>query len=170
MHRRWKSHSLLKHVFFFLYAAFLIFLFIFMVMRCQVFLFTANNLNTIVWFQVTDNNNNKKNNNNSNTLPRRNHTKQLQTHNRLTYDVENTNGTNKGRDLLLANKPWIALEKMSQRILNHRRASLQNFFSENNTRRKNLAKAWIDYKKAYDMVLQGWIMNCIKKFKISNKV
>ena len=32
--------------------------------------------------------------------------KQLQTHNVPTYDVENTNSTNKGGDLLLVNKPW----------------------------------------------------------------
>ena len=30
---------------------------------------------------------------------------QLQTHNVLTYDVDNTKSTNKGRDLQLANKP-----------------------------------------------------------------
>ena len=35
----------------------------------------------------------------------RNHPKQLQTHNVPTYDVENTNGTNKEIDLFLANKP-----------------------------------------------------------------
>ena len=36
--------------------------------------------------------------------PQRNHPKQLQTHNVSTYDVENTNGTNKGRDFWFANK------------------------------------------------------------------
>ena len=35
-----------------------------------------------------------------------NSSKQLQTYNVLTDDVENINGTNKGRNLLLANKPW----------------------------------------------------------------
>ena len=28
--------------------------------------------------------------------------------------------------------------------------------------------AWIDYKKAYDMVSQRWIMNCLKMYKISH--
>ena len=37
----------------------------------------------------------------------RNIPKQLQTHNLPTKDVENINSTNKGRDLLLANKPRI---------------------------------------------------------------
>ena len=43
--------------------------------------------------------------------PSKNGRKQLQTHDVLTYDVKNTNGTNKGRDLRLANKP---------RIISHR--------------------------------------------------
>ena len=35
---------------------------------------------------------------------------------------------------------------------------------------KNLTMAWIDYKKAYDMVLQSWIINCLKMYKISDEV
>ena len=30
--------------------------------------------------------------------------------------------------------------------------------------------AWIDYEKAYEMVLQSWIINCLKMYKISDKV
>ena len=30
--------------------------------------------------------------------------------------------------------------------------------------------AWIDYKKAYDMVPQSWIINSFKMYKISNEV
>ena len=30
--------------------------------------------------------------------------------------------------------------------------------------------AWIDYKKAYDMVLQSWILHCLKLNKIPNQV
>ena len=37
-------------------------------------------------------------------------------------------------------------------------------------RAKNLAKAWIDYKKANDMVLQSWIINCLKMYKTSHEV
>ena len=37
---------------------------------------------------------------------------------------------------------------------------------ESKNRRKNLAMAWIDYKKAYDMVSQSWIINCLKMYKI----
>ena len=30
--------------------------------------------------------------------------------------------------------------------------------------------AWIDYKKAYDVVPHSWIINCLKMYKISHKV
>ena len=30
--------------------------------------------------------------------------------------------------------------------------------------------AWIDYKKAYDMVPQTWIINCYKMYKISDEI
>ena len=30
--------------------------------------------------------------------------------------------------------------------------------------------AWIDYKKAYDMVPQSWILHCLKMYKISHEV
>ena len=41
---------------------------------------------------------------------------------------------------------------------------------ESKTRRKNLAMAWIDYKKAYDMVPHSWIINSLKMYKISDEV
>ena len=46
----------------------------------------------------------------------------------------------------------------------------QHILNESKTRRKNLAMAWIDYKKAYDMVPQSWIINCLKMYKISHEV
>ena len=30
--------------------------------------------------------------------------------------------------------------------------------------------AWIDYKKAFNMVMQRWIIGCIKIYKVSDKV
>ena len=42
--------------------------------------------------------------------------------------------------------------------------------NESKTRRKNLAMAWIDYKKAHDMVPQSWIIHCLKMYKISHEV
>ena len=57
----------------------------------------------------------------------RNCSKQLQTHNLPTDDVEHINSTNKRRDLLLASKPctvpWGA-ERMPQRIQRHSRITL----------------------------------------------
>ena len=46
----------------------------------------------------------------------------------------------------------------------------QHILNENKTRWKNLAMAWIDYKKAYDMVPQSWIINHFKMYKISHEV
>ena len=46
----------------------------------------------------------------------------------------------------------------------------QHILNESKTRRKNLAIAWIDYKKAYDMVPQNWILHYLKMYKISHEV
>ena len=45
----------------------------------------------------------------------------------------------------------------------------QHILNESKTRRKNLAMAWID-KKAYDMVPQSRIINCLKMKRISHEV
>ena len=36
--------------------------------------------------------------------------------------------------------------------------------------KKNLAVAWIDYKKAYDMVPHSWIVKCLDMVGVSEKV
>ena len=46
----------------------------------------------------------------------------------------------------------------------------QDILNESRTRRKNLVMAWIDYKKAYNMVPQRSIINCLKMYKISHEV
>ena len=46
----------------------------------------------------------------------------------------------------------------------------QHIFNESKTRRKNVDIAWIDYKKAYNMVLPSWIINCLQMYKISDEV
>ena len=46
----------------------------------------------------------------------------------------------------------------------------QHILNESKTKRKNVAMAWIDYKKAYDIVSQRWIINCLKMYKISHEV
>ena len=103
----------------------------------------------------------------------RNCSKQLQTHNLPTHDVENTNSTNYGGDLLFVNKPRTVsrlTERMPQGKQRNRRAINQNILKERKTRWKNVAMAWIDNKKAYDMVLQSWIIDCLKMYKISGEV
>ena len=46
----------------------------------------------------------------------------------------------------------------------------QHILNENKTRRKNIAMAWIDYKKAYNMVSQSWILYCRQMYKIPDQV
>ena len=46
----------------------------------------------------------------------------------------------------------------------------QHILDESKTRRKNLAMAWIDNKKTYDMVPHSWIINSLKMYKISDEV
>ena len=46
----------------------------------------------------------------------------------------------------------------------------QHILNESKTRRKNLAVAWIDYKKAYDTLPQSWILHCLKMYKVSHEV
>ena len=45
----------------------------------------------------------------------------------------------------------------------------QHILKENRTRRKIAAMAWIDYKKAYDIVSQSCIINCLKRSKYPTK-
>ena len=37
-------------------------------------------------------------------------------------------------------------------------------------RNESLSMAWIDYKKAYDMVAHMWIMDCLKTVGINEKI
>ena len=46
----------------------------------------------------------------------------------------------------------------------------QHIHKESKVKQKKAAIAWIDYKMAYDMFLQSWIVNCQKMYKISDKV
>ena len=46
----------------------------------------------------------------------------------------------------------------------------QHILNESKTRRKNLAMARIDYKKAYDMLPQRWILHSLNMYKISHEI
>ena len=46
----------------------------------------------------------------------------------------------------------------------------QHILNDCKVRWRNLAMAWIDYKKAYDVVSQTWIIDFLKMYKISDKV
>ena len=45
----------------------------------------------------------------------------------------------------------------------------QHILNESKTKRKNLALAWIEYTKAYDVVPESWIINCLKCTKYQMK-
>ena len=38
------------------------------------------------------------------------------------------------------------------------------------SRNKNLTMAWIDYKKAYDMVPHSWIIECLDLFGVAKNI
>ena len=38
------------------------------------------------------------------------------------------------------------------------------------SRKKNLAMAWIDYKKVYDMVPNSWIKECFYLFRVAENI
>ena len=38
------------------------------------------------------------------------------------------------------------------------------------SRNKNLAVAWIDYKKAFDMVPHSWIVECLDLFRVAENI
>ena len=46
------------------------------------------------------------------------------------------------------------------------RAVIREFIS----RKKNLAMAWIDYKKAYDVVPHSWIKECLDLFGVAENI
>ena len=77
---------------------------------------------------------------------------QLQTLNVPANDVENTIGKNKGGDFLFANKSRtviLGIERIRQEDQRNRKD--QHISYESKTRRKNLAMAWIDCEKVYDI-------------------
>ena len=105
--------------------------------------------------------------------PKQRHcSKQLQTYNLPTDDIENINCRNKGGVLLLANKLRTVLwgaERILQKIQKYSRVTLHRS-THPKTRRKNLAMTWIDSKKVHDRVSQSWIINCFKMYKISYEI
>ena len=100
----------------------------------------------------------------------RNFSKQLQADNLPINDVENTNSTNKGKYLLLTNKPLIVpwrKQSMLQWIQRHSRITLHKSthpkWEQDKTEKSS-------YCLAYDMVPQIRIIHCLQMYKISPEV
>ena len=104
----------------------------------------------------------------------RNRPKQLQTHYLPTDDVENINSTNKEIYYSLTSRGLFPEEQKGCHNGSRGTGELlyldQRILNESKTRRKNLAMAWIDYKKAHDIVPQSWLINCLKMYKILDEV
>ena len=107
--------------------------------------------------------------------PQGNRFKQLQTFNLPTQYVENINSTNKGRYLLLANKPQTVpwrTERMPQKVLRYRRITLHRLGypqrGQDRTKKSSYSLHW--QQKAYDMVPQSWIIHRLKMYKTSDEV
>ena len=82
-----------------------------------------------------------------------------QSHN---YNMENTNGINKGSDLRLSNQLRIVprgTERIPQRIKRHRRANIQwsahSQWEQDETEKCSYAKDWL--QNAYGVVPKNWI-------------
>ena len=105
----------------------------------------------------------------------RNRSEQLQNNNLPTNDVENINSINKGKIYYsLTSHRVFPDEQKGWHKGSRGTAELlyidQHILNESKTIRKNLAMAWIDYKKAYDMAPQSWIIHCLQMYKISHEV
>ena len=98
-----------------------------------------------------------------------NRPKKLKTYSLPTDDVENIYSTNKGRDLRSTTScALFPAEQKGCRKGSKGTGELfyidQHIHNESKTGRKNLAIAWIDYKKAYDIVPQSCKINCHKMY------
>ena len=81
--------------------------------------------------------------------------------------------TNKGTDLLTSRGSFPEEQKgccKGSRGTAELLSIDHHILNEGKTRRKHPAIAWIDYKMAYDVVPQSWIINCLKMYKISHEV
>ena len=93
-----------------------------------------------------------------------------------TNDVENTNSTNKGKDLLFANKPRVVpwqKKRMPERIQRHSRITLPRSthpkWKQDKTEKSSYGLDWLQ-EGIYDMLPQSWILHCLKMYKISQEV
>ena len=84
--------------------------------------------------------------------------------NRCLQGAQVPNWITKGKTTLIQNDPSKGTAPAKLLYID------QHILNASKTRRKNLAMAWIDYKKVYGMVPQSWIINSLKMYKISHEV
>ena len=82
----------------------------------------------------------------------------------------------KGRNLLPARQPWAIStrrEMMSQKNKSNKWPIMYwPTYSKGgkDDKEKNVAMAWIDFKKAYNMIPPMWIKECLKMLKITEQI
>ena len=90
--------------------------------------------------------------------PKRGHPQQIQTDNMFTYTVENTDRTEKRRNLLISRMLWSISGRTKGISQGNKEDKSPTIYRPvdpqiNQNETENVAMAWIDYEKAYDMVL-----------------
>ena len=102
--------------------------------------------------------------------PQMNRPKQLQTNNVPTYNVKNTNSTNKGRDLQLIKSLIVpqGTYRMLQSIQRHRKVTLHWSVHPQREQDETEKSSW--QQKVHDMIPQSWMICSWKKYKISDGV
>ena len=87
------------------------------------------------------------------------------------YDLEEYDRTNKRKKSTNYLKTVGDFQKNRKDLVKElEEQNYQYFQTEVNTRKKNVAMAYIGYKKAYNMIQKTWIIECLKIFKISWQV
>ena len=104
---------------------------------------------------------------------KRDRSPQLWTDNVFTYDVESPDHTEKRKNISFTFMPQIISSRKKgchwrTRGINDQLYIDQLVLKEAKTRQKNVAMEWIDLKNVYDMVLQTWILEYLKIYKISD--
>ena len=107
--------------------------------------------------------------------PQNNNSLTTQTHNVITDDFGNINGTNQGGDCdsLIGHGLFPKEKKMPYRESETRESYYtlkEHILKKTKTRRKILPMVCIDNNKAYGLALQSWIIYCHNLYKISGRV
>ena len=92
------------------------------------------------------------------------------------FALEITNSCNCGRNLLIFEYKFVitsrkkGCRRKSRGMMNGLLFIDKIIMREVKMRKRNLSMAWIDYKKAYDMVPHPWIIDCLETVRLNEKI